>query len=184
MQVILHDMTRLYPLAAWVDRTFPNWVNKDGQPKLRAKNVDLEYKLRGIRDPFASTVAADLQQLPPGSFVLTEAYEDASQLAFYLPGQPKTYFAGSYWTAPFPIRRRWTQFDIWPDRALDQPELRGKDCIYIGTMIYAPLASSFASVRRLPDIVVRVRGVEVTRFEVWRCTGFKGMKRPAGEGPR
>jgi hypothetical protein len=184
MQNILHDMTRLYPLVAWVDRTYPHWINKEGQPRLRAKTVDLEYKLRGIHDPLAKTVADYLQQLPANSFVLCEAYEDASQLAFYLPGQPNTYFAGSYWTEPFPIRRRWTQFDIWPDRALDRPQLRGKDCIYIGTTIYAPLASSFDKVERLPDIIVRVRGLEVTRFEVWKCKGFKGMKRPPGEGPR
>jgi hypothetical protein len=184
MQVILHDMTQLYPVVGWIDRTFPHWVNKQGQPAVRAKTVDLEYKLRGIRDPFAKAVAEDLKQLPADSFVMTEAYEDASVLAFYLPGQPKTYFAGSYWTAPFPIRRRWTQFDIWPDRALDRPELRGKDCIYIGTMIYAPLAKSFDSVQRLPDIVIRKRGLEITRFEVWKCIGFKGMHRPPGEGPR
>ncbi len=184
MQPILHDMTRLYPVVGWINSTFPKWVRKDGQPILRAKNVDLEYKLRGIANPLASTVWSDLQALPPGSFVLCEAYEDASQLAFYLPGQPKTYFAGSYWTEPFPIRRRWTQFDIWPDRALDRTELIGHDCIYVGSMAFAPLRNSFQSVQRLPDITIKVRGFEVTSFEVWKCRGFRGMKRPPGEGPR
>jgi hypothetical protein len=120
--------------------------------------------------------------------VLCEAYEDASELAFYLPGQPKTYFAGSYWTDierdGKPIRRRWTQFDLWPDRQLDRPELIGKDSIYIGTMHYAPLRQSFASVERLPDIVVTVKGVDVVTWTVWKCRGFKGMHRPIGEGPR
>ncbi len=185
MQPILHDMTRLYPMVGWLNRHFPKSPARDGTPRRwEAKNFDLEYKLRGIADPFAKTVAADLRALPAGSFVLCEAYEDASQLAFYLPGQPKTYFAGSYWTEPFPIRRRWTQFDIWPDRALDRPELIGKDAIYIGTMAYAPLRQSFASVKRLPDIIVCVRGVNVVSFSVWECRGFKGMKRPPGEGPR
>lgn len=184
MQPILHDMTRLYPLAPWLNRHFPKPA-KEGEPRYwQAKNLDAEYKMRGIGDPFASTVAADLATLPAGSFVLCEAYEDASQLAFYLPGQPRTYFAGSYWTQPFPIRRRWTQFDIWPDRALDRPELKGKDAIYIGTMAYQPLRQSFASVRQLPDITVRLRGVYVTSWTVWKCEGFKGMKRPPDDGTR
>jgi hypothetical protein len=181
---ILGDLTRLYPVVKWVDQTFPNWKKADGEPKLAAKNVDPEYKLRGIARPFAETVAVDLKSLPTGSFVLCEAYEDASQLAFYLTDHPKTFFAGSYWTAPFPIRRRWTQFDIWPDRALDQSGLIGKDCIYIGSMSFDPLRKSFESVERLPDIDVRIRGMLVTSFEVWKCRGFKGMKRPPGEGPR
>jgi hypothetical protein len=126
--------------------------------------------------------------MKPGSFVLCEAYEDASELAFYLPGQPKTYFAGSYWTAlernGIPIRRRWTQFDLWPDRQLDRPELIGKDAIYIGTMADAPLRESFDSVERLPDIVVKLDGFDVVRWTVWKCFGFKGMHRPPGEGPR
>ena len=128
VQPILQDLTRLYPVVGWVNRTFPK---KSGEARLRVKNIDMEYKLRGMANPFASTVADQLAQLPAGSFALCEAYEDASELAFYLPGHPKTYFAGSYWT-DLAVRRRWTQFDLWPDRSLDRPELIGKDAIYIG----------------------------------------------------
>ena len=176
IQPALGDLTRLYPLVTWANQHLPH-------KQLKAKNVDLEYKLRGIADPFASTIAADLGQLPPGAFVLCETYEDASQLAFYLPGHPKTYFAGSYWT-DLKVRRRWTQFDLWPDRVLDQPQLIGKDAIYIGYPGYAPLKQSFESVEKLPDITVRVRGLDVQTYNVWKCVGFKGMNRPAGEGPR
>jgi hypothetical protein len=190
VQPIIHDLRLVYPAAAWVNRAFPRKPGPDGKPRLRLNPVaiDMEHKLRGIASPFASTVAGYLSQMKPGSFVLCEAYEDASELAFYLPGQPKTYFAGSYWTAlernGIPIRRRWTQFDLWPDRQLDRPELIGKDAIYIGTMADAPLRESFDSVERLPDIVVKLDGFDVVRWTVWKCFGFKGMHRPPGEGPR
>jgi hypothetical protein len=183
MQPILHDLTLLYPVVGFVQQKFPHWLNKDGQPKIQAKTLDPEYKMRGLHDQLAPAIAADLAVLPPDSFVMCEAYEDASQLAFYLPGQPKTYFVGSYWTDPT-LRRRWTQFDIWPDRNLDRPELKGRDCLYVGKALYAPLKSSFDRMERLPDIVIRVRGMDVTSFEVWKCTGFKGIKRPRGDGPR
>jgi undecaprenyl-diphosphatase len=190
IQPPLHDLTLLYPAAQWINRAFPRKNGKDGEPRtwLKPAALDMEHKLRGIADPFASTVSAELHQLPPGAFILCEDYMDASQLAFYAAGQPRTYFAGSYWTQierdGIPIRRRWTQFDIWPDRQLDRPELIGKDAIYIGTMADAPLRESFDSVQRLPDITVYVRGLAIRSWTVWRCRGFKGMHRPPGEGPR
>jgi undecaprenyl-diphosphatase len=180
IQPILQDLTRLYPVISWVNRTYPR---KSGLPRLRVKNLDMEYKLRGMAEPFASTVADQLSKLPAGAFVLCEAYEDASELAFYLPGHPRTYFAGSYWT-DLAVRRRWTQFDLWPDRALNRPELIGKDAIYVGFPGYAPLKQSFASIEKLPDITVRIRGMDVQTINIWKCTAFKGMQRPAGEGPR
>ena len=177
---LLHDLTRLYPVVAWVDRAFPR---RDGLARLSPKNVDPEYKMRGIRTPFAATVADDLRQLPPGAFVLCEDYMDASQLSFYLPGQPPTYFAGSYWTDPT-VRRRWTQYDVWPDRRLDRPELLGKDVVYVGWPNYAPLRSAFATVTPLPPIVVTIDGLIVRTWTVYQCRGFKGMRRPSGLGPR
>ena len=178
VQPILHDLTILYPLANWLDRHHPR-KPRDGSPQSWVRNFDMEYKLRGVADPFAATVSAELLKLGPDSFVLCEAYEDASELAFYLPGHPRTYFAGSYWTNPA-VRRRWTQFDLWPDRALDQPALRGRDAIYVGFAGYAPLKESFARMEKLPDVVVRVKGMEVQRFSLWKCRSFKGMDRPAG----
>jgi 4-amino-4-deoxy-L-arabinose transferase-like glycosyltransferase len=177
---LLHDLTVLYPAVAWVNRTFPR---RDGQPRMSIRNADPEYKMRGVADPFAKTIAEDLKPLPPGAFVLCEDYMDASQLSFYLPGQPPTYFAGSYWTDPA-VRRRWTQYDIWPDRRLDRPELLGKDAVYVGWPNYAPLREAFATVTPLPPIVVTMDGLTVRTWSVFRCEGFKGMHRPAGAGPR
>lgn len=175
---LLRDASVFYPAALWIDRHFPK---ADGRPRLTPSNFDLVYKLRGISDPFAKTVWSELQQLPAGSFILCEDYQDASQLEFYVPGQPKTYFVGSYWTNSA-LRRRLTQFDLWPDRQLDSPELLGKDAIYIGTTAYEPFKSSFARVEKLSDITVSRNGMEIRSFPVWRCIGFKGMHRPIGDG--
>jgi len=182
MQPILHDLTRLYPLAHWLDVHHPRKA-LNGQPRYWVNSLDMEYKLRGMENPFAHDVAAELGKLPAGSFVLCEAYEEASELAFYLPDHPKTYFAGSYWT-DLAVRRRWTQFDLWPDRSLDRSELIGKDAIYVGYAGYAPLKESFESITPLPDIIIKVDGMVVQRMAMWKCVGFKGMKKPAGNGPR
>jgi hypothetical protein len=183
IQPLLNDATAFYPLVTWVNQKFPRRVSANGRPRpwLKPSNIDAAFKLRGIEDPFAKTIGEYLKQLPAGSFILCEDYQNASQLAFYVQGQPKTYFVGSYWTNP-DLRRRRTQFDMWPDRQLDRPELIGKDAIYVGTTEYEPFRESFEKVEKLPDIVVRRNGLEIRSFPVWRCFGFKGMHRPAGEG--
>jgi hypothetical protein len=179
IQPVIRGGATLYSLASWTNRTFPR--ENSARPRLVPSNFDIVFKLRGIADPFAKTITADLAGLSPGSFILCEDYQDASQLAFYVDGQPNTYFVGSYWTDPL-VRRRRTQFDMWPDRQLDRPELIGKDAIYVGTMAYAPLRDSFQSVEALPDITIEHDGMRIRSFQVWRCKGFKGIKRPEGEG--
>jgi undecaprenyl-diphosphatase len=176
VQVVIRASSAMYPLAALVNRTFP-------KAYLTPQKFDLVFKLRGIADPFARTVSDDLKQLPPGSFILCEDYQDASQLAFYVDAQPRTYVAGSYWTDPEKRRRR-TQFDLWPDRQLDRSELIGKDAIYVGLAAYPPLPQSFEKMEELPDVVISRAGLAVRSdpIHIWRCTGFKGMHRPEGPG--
>jgi Dolichyl-phosphate-mannose-protein mannosyltransferase len=177
IQPLLNNATAFYPLVRWADEKIPR--RADGSPlvHLSPSNMDLSYKLRGIADPFAKTVGEYLSQLPAGSFILCEDYQDASQLAFYVAGQPKTYFVGSYWTRP-ELRRRLTQFDMWPDRQLDRQELIGKDAIYIGTVGYEPFRESWERIEKLPEITVVQNGMDIRSFPVWRCYGFKGMHRP------
>ena len=180
---LIHDATRLYPAVRWVNRTFPRH-DGTGRDRLTAKNVDPAVKLRGVKSTFAPAVDAELRKLSPGAIVICEDYMDAAQLEFYLAGQPPTFFAGSYWTDP-KVRRRWTQFDLWPDRRLyNRPDLFNADAVYVGFAGYAPLRESFESVTKLPDVVVTTDGLEVRRWQVYACRKFKGMPRPAGPGPR
>lgn len=175
VQPVLHGSTMLYAITGWYNRRFPD------SPQITPPRFDVVFKLRGIADPFARTVSEGLKQLPPGSIVLCEDYQDASQLAFYVDGQPNTYFAGSYWTDPRE-RRRLTQFDMWPDRRLDRQELIGKDVIYVGSMSFAPMKSSFEKIEFLKEVNIERHGMRLRSIWVWKCAGFKGMRRPDGQG--
>ena len=62
------------------------------------------------------------------SFVLCDDYMQTAETAFYVKGQPEDVLRRLV------LRRakRYTQYDMWPDRRLDQPELIGRNAIYVG----------------------------------------------------
>src|SRR5439155_27202230 len=99
---------------------------------------------------------------------------------FYVDGQPKTYYAGSYYADA----KRFTQYDMWPDRRLDDPKLIGRDAIYVGKggAIPPDIVKAFDRIEQLPELPVIVRGVMVKTFKTWKGYGFKGMSRPSGRG--
>ena len=112
--------------------------------------------------------------------ILCEDYMMTAQMAFYVPGNPKTFCIGPY-VERVEDRKRRSQYDVWPDRSLEQPRLRGRDAIYIGHES-EDLPKVFAKVERLADEEVWRRGMKTRRFRLFRCTEFKGMtlKDPAG----
>ena len=171
---LAHDMSRLYP---WLSKLNAALGTSKKDP-ITARKFDPTVKLRGWEE-LGLRVSIELQSLAPGGLVMAEDYQTASQLAFYVQGQPNTFAIGSYYQRPTE-RKRWSQFDLWPDRALDQPALIGRDAIYVGFGTQGKdLAHAFASVERLQELKIVVRGVEVRSFRLWRCKGFKGMTRPA-----
>jgi hypothetical protein len=139
-----------------------------------AGKVDPTWRMRGY-GLLGQRVAQELKSMPAGSFILSEDYQAAAEMQFYVPGQPKTYCAGSYWKNP-EERRRQTQYDVWPDRFLDRPELRGRDFIYIGELKDIPDAVD--AYERLPDLVYQSNGLVLRSFQLHRCRGFKGMQKP------
>lgn len=58
--------------------------------------------------------------------VITAAYGDASQLAYYLQGRPTVYDAGKY------VGRRESQYDYWAETDLSDPALRGRPAVLFG----------------------------------------------------
>jgi len=158
---LARDLSILYPLA----------------PKWKWREIDPSVRLRGW-DALGREVSRELKSLSAGAFVLTDKYQTASELAFYVEGQPKTYYAGSYAKNPRQ-RDRFSQFDMWADRTLepDRTTLLGKDCVFVG-FLYDDTAAAFERVEQLPERMHKVRGVPVRVFRVWKCYGFKGMKRP------
>ena len=61
-------------------------------------------------------------------FIITQHYGRASQIAFYLPNQPRNlvYCASAY------TGGRTTQYDLWPQASLKDPTLLGRPAILLG----------------------------------------------------
>jgi 4-amino-4-deoxy-L-arabinose transferase-like glycosyltransferase len=168
---IAHDSSRLFPLV--------QTTNKLLGTKLNPASVDLLMRLRGWR-LLGDHVTRQLRTLGPKSFVLCDDYMQTAETAFYVAGQPKTFYAGSWYTDA----KRHTQYDMWPDRRLDNPQLLGRNAVYVGKggAIPPDIVKAFEKIEQLPEVPVTVRGVTVKTFKTWRCTGFKGMTRPSGPG--
>lgn len=106
--------------------------------------LDLVAKLPGMgwiplgrvtqADVYAKDVqrALDALRVETGQepFFLSQHYGRASQMAFYLPGQPTVYCASSK------MAGRRTQYDLWDETNLDNPDvvdrLRGRPAIVLG----------------------------------------------------
>jgi hypothetical protein len=121
-------------------------------------------------------ISDELAKLPEGSLVMGEDYQRTSLIAFYVPNHPRTYYVGSWFADP-KLRARQTQFDLWPDRQLDRPELLGKDAIYHGHGPPPDFVAAFEKVEELPPLDIVRNGQLIQQFHIWRCRGFKGMKR-------
>jgi hypothetical protein len=98
-----------------------------------------------------------------------------AEMAFYVKGHPKTYCAGSYYSDA----KRFTEYDIWPDRRLDDPKLIGRSAVFVGKGKGVPpdIVKAFERLDQLPEIPVMVRGMKVKTFKLWLGYGFKGMSR-------
>jgi hypothetical protein len=162
---IAHDSARLFPIA----RMF----------NINPAKSDFLARLRGWK-MLGQHVTHQLNDLGDGSFVLCDDYMQTAQTAFYVAGQPKTYYAGSYYADA----KRFTQYDLWPDRALDDPKLRGRNAVYVGKGGAVPpdIQKAFEKLEPLPELPVVAGGVTVKTFKTWRGIGFKGMTRPRGPG--
>ncbi|HYO11140.1 MAG TPA: glycosyltransferase family 39 protein [Tepidisphaeraceae bacterium] len=168
---IAHDSARLFPLVRGVNAVL--------RTNLSPAKVDVLMRLRGWR-LLGDHVTRQLRTLGPGAFVLNDDYMQTAETAFYVEGQPKTFYAGSWYADA----KRFTQYDMWPDRRLDAPELKGRNAVYVGKggAIPPDILKAFDKVEPLPEVPVIVRGTTVKTFKTWRCTGFKGMTRPSGPG--
>lgn len=157
--VVLHFSTSLYPYVP-----------------LKPKKWDPASRLVGWQE-IGNEVSLILRQSDlHRPFVLSDKYQLTGLMAFYVQGQPKVYCVGSYW--PDPRRRdRLSQYDMWPDRSLEQDSLIGRDAVYVGQD--APeLSEVFDRVEKLPNVPIVRGGVTLREQKIFVCYGFKGMKRP------
>lgn len=160
-------------------------INKIGQmlgrKSISPRQWDPTFRLRGWRE-FGQAISSELAKLPAGSMVMCEDYQSTAEAAFYVDGQPATYYVGSWLADP----ARLSQYDLWPDRRLDRADLHGHDAIYFGHdgeagsgLPPADFVAAFDSVEKLPEIKIVREGLQIRSFRLWRCKGFKGMHRAA-----
>lgn len=103
-------------------------------------------------------------------FVAADRYQDASELAFHLPGRPETFSLN--------IGGRANQYDLWPSFA--QRARPGDGLVLVlddvpGTpeQLLA-LVPHFASVARGEQIALRRGGDVIKNFRVWTLRGWRG----------
>lgn len=172
---VLHDTGLLYPIVRWQHAV----RGAKGFPV--ATRFDPTARLKGWRQ-VGARVTEELRAVGPDAFILCEDYQLASETAFYVAGQPKTYVAGSYFSGP--RRKRHTQWDLWPDRSLDpaeNPGMLGRDAVYVG-FINDDVRAAFERVEGPFRLDFIRGGVKIRTLRYARCFGFKGMERPPGAG--
>ena len=173
MMPIAHDFELVYPLIRWTNRTVAGPLFG---AELSARKLDPTAKLRGWEE-LGAFVGEQQKLIGPDAFILCEDYMTTSQMAFYAPGQPKTYFFGSW------VRdraKRYSQYDLWPDRSLDpeqNPGLLRRNAVFVG-WFKPDLYDAFDAVEELPLLDIERRGLKIRSFRVWRCYGFRGIQRP------
>jgi 4-amino-4-deoxy-L-arabinose transferase-like glycosyltransferase len=106
------------------------------------------------------------RQMPQPPFLLSDRYQISSELAFYTPGQPRTYNVN--------LGRRFNQYDLWGGL----PALAGRDAIYVQPDtpgLPQALQTSFDSCAEGEAVIIEELGRELKRFYLFRCRGFSGL---------
>jgi len=137
------------------------------------RQLDPTTRLRGWAE-LGRAVGTTIDRMPDPrkTFLVSNRYQVASELAFYTPGRPPAY--------NFNLGRRLNQYDFWegPDSRL------GWDAVYVeeGTHpLDERVSAAFARVD--PPIVVEIRrGARVIRaFSLHRAYGFRGAPLPSAQ---
>ena len=136
------------------------------------RRLDPTTRLRGWAE-LGRAVGMTVERMPEPrrTFVVSNRYQVTSELAFYVPGQPRAY--------NFNLGRRLNQYDFWegPDSRL------GWDAVYVeeGTNgLDRRVRAAF--VRVDPPIVLHItQGERVIRvFSLHRAYGFRGIPMQVG----
>ena len=108
-----------------------------------------------------------VDSMEPPVFVFADYYMTASELAFYVEGQPRTYAVNT--------GRRMNQYDIWPGLE----NLRGQNAVYVSSAeMPERLAASFAHVEAHPIDIHDRYGRTIKTFIAYRCYDFSGWTPP------
>jgi len=175
--LVMHDTEVLYRPGAWIG-------GKVGA-NITPRRWDPSFRLRGWRE-LGQAVSRHMAGRIQKPLIVAEKYEFAAELAFYVDDHPKTYCMGAYFE-DLDRRSRMSQYDLWPDRRLDDPALLGRDVIFVGYSLDkqhkddppAELGPDrFLSVRKLHPVEIARRDLPIRTFNIWLCRGLKAPLRP------
>ena len=128
--------------------------------------VDLTRRLDGWRE--LGTVVGKILKETDGdnAFLVSDHYQIASELAFYVPGQPRVYNIDA--------GRRMNQYDIWG--GLDT--LRGHDALFVTYGDWdppQPVQEACEALHKLQVVETSHLGRPGQTFSIFRCVRYKGL---------
>lgn len=128
---------------------------------------DPTIRLRGWKElgRKIGRISSDFSKEGP-FFIFSNTYQLTSELAFYVPGQPRTYCVN--------LGRRMNQYDLWS--GFD--ELIGSNAIYVkhrDREIEPEIIDAFRSCKKLPLINIKKKNRWLHQYSVFLCRGFKGF---------
>lgn len=174
LTLMIRNSEIFYPLFKLLARQEPSWELTP------MAHWDPAARLRGWsqlgREVGEEMRAFSQAERPP--VIFADHYQLASELAFYVPGQPTVYCIQSV------LGDRLCQYDLWPN-PIDHPEaFLGRPALYIGrlppesTEEGRALRQALPGLKRIRTVEHRVRGEPVRIGSVYYCDAF------AGFGPR
>ncbi|MBI9111261.1 glycosyltransferase family 39 protein [Maridesulfovibrio ferrireducens] len=126
------------------------------------------HRLKGWTDLGQQVVELEKSQFknPSKVFIMSEQYDMTAALAFYVPGQPRTYCA---W-----IDRRMNQYDLWPG----PQENLGWDAIYVLKDFKEKpddeLIKMFGRISPPIHFQTTFRGKPARKFTIYLCYDYNG----------
>jgi len=133
--------------------------------------MDPSSRLRGwkelgikMEEVYNSMISSESKNV----FIFSDKYQVSSELAFYMPGKPRTYCVN--------LGRRMNQYDIWGG-VEGNSDLLGLDAIFvrIGNEYFPEeLKGAFDSYEK-EKFIVRERDKILREYIIFKCYGFKGL---------
>ena len=166
-------LVALFPRSRWLKAGialgFILWILLFSLPFISGipNKWDPTVRLRGWQElgKEVGRVGDDLGSSGP-YFIFSDTYQITSELAFYVPGQPKTYCVNT--------GRRMNQYDLWQDFS----RLKGLNAVYVKHRdqgLEPQIEGAFKSYQKLPLFHIRQYGRQIHCYSIFLCYGFKGF---------
>jgi hypothetical protein len=107
-----------------------------------------------------------MRSRPTPPFLLSDRYQIASELAFYVEGQPQVFTAN--------LGRRMNQYDVWGG----WDALKGRDGLFVTSGAGHPpgaLLSAFRQVERVKVVPIVYRDQHLREFSLYWGRDFQGF---------